>query len=114
MAAINQANYFLDAPADFNSIVCEQEAVYTPHQAEESILYGVVAENPETFYVCVIHHTCCLPPAATRATGKDQKHFKICDGEYSSKILLMDCRHAFRKSDGSSRTRLCIPDDESR
>jgi ribosomal protein S27E len=49
MAALNPANYFPAAPADFNSIVCEHEAVYTPRQAEESILYGVVAENLETF-----------------------------------------------------------------
>jgi len=49
MASINTANYFSDAPADFNSIVCEHEAVYTPRQAEESILYGVVSENLETF-----------------------------------------------------------------
>jgi hypothetical protein len=36
-------------PANNSSIVCEQEAVYKPRQAEESILYGVVAENLETF-----------------------------------------------------------------
>ena len=36
-------------PANNNSIVCEQEAVYKPRQAEESILYGVVAENLENF-----------------------------------------------------------------
>jgi len=35
--------------ADFNAAVCEREAVYAPRQAEESILYGVVSENLETF-----------------------------------------------------------------
>lgn len=49
MIILNPAQYFPDAPADFNSIVCEHEAVYTPRQADESILYGVVAENLETF-----------------------------------------------------------------
>jgi hypothetical protein len=49
MAALNPANYFSDAPADFNSIVCEPEAVYKPRQAEESILYGVIAANLKTF-----------------------------------------------------------------
>jgi hypothetical protein len=49
MVILNPANDSLDAPADFNWIVCEHEAVYKPRQAEESILYGVVAENLETF-----------------------------------------------------------------
>jgi hypothetical protein len=49
IAAINPEHYFPDAPTDFNSIVCEQEAVYAPRRAEESILYGVVTENLETF-----------------------------------------------------------------
>jgi hypothetical protein len=35
--------------ADCNAVICEREAVYAPRQAEESILYGVVAENLETF-----------------------------------------------------------------
>jgi hypothetical protein len=35
--------------SDFIPIACEREAVYAPRQAEESILYGVVAENLETF-----------------------------------------------------------------
>jgi hypothetical protein len=36
-------------PIDNNSLVCEQEAVYKPRQAEESVLYGVVVKNLETF-----------------------------------------------------------------
>jgi hypothetical protein len=36
-------------PTNNNSFVCEREVVYMPRQAEESILYGVVAENLETF-----------------------------------------------------------------
>jgi hypothetical protein len=36
-------------PAGNNCFVCECEAEYKPRQAEESLLYGVVAENLETF-----------------------------------------------------------------
>jgi hypothetical protein len=46
---INLANYLPDDSANFKADVCEREAVYAPREAEESILYGVVAENLETF-----------------------------------------------------------------
>jgi hypothetical protein len=36
-------------PSNNNCFVCEREAVYAPRHAEEIILYGVVAENLETF-----------------------------------------------------------------
>ena len=35
--------------AEGGSVVCDSTAVYRPRNAEESILYGVVAENLETF-----------------------------------------------------------------
>jgi len=34
---------------DRGSVVCDSTAVYRPRNAEESILYSVVAENLETF-----------------------------------------------------------------
>jgi hypothetical protein len=66
MAAINPLNYCRHAGSagvpptslsvqdehdcdSYDSIVCDPQAAYVPRKAEESILYGVVAENLETF-----------------------------------------------------------------
>jgi hypothetical protein len=40
---------YLAIPANNKFFICEQEAVYKARQTEESILYGVVAENLEAF-----------------------------------------------------------------
>ena len=41
--------YCQEEDIDRDSTVCESGAVYAPRHAEESILYGVVAGNLETF-----------------------------------------------------------------
>jgi hypothetical protein len=46
---INLVNYLPADSTHFNAVVCEHEAVYTPRQASESLLYGVVSEHLETF-----------------------------------------------------------------
>ena len=94
--------YFEDGPNSWLlwNAVCESEAVYRPRRAEDSVLYGVVSENLETFLQWQRQRDRVVPRLVERdlrsflecgilAHGFVRVH---CDACGSDRVVLYSCK----------------------